>query len=72
MISMKLNLYVQLQMTSISEEAILRKLVADGDGTSEDNRIVNLFQLIGALGNSATDTKRYVSSRNYRTIDNGT
>lgn len=30
----------------MAEEAILRKLVADGDGTGDDRRIVQLFQVL--------------------------
>jgi hypothetical protein len=35
---------------SVSEVVILRKLIADGDGTSEDKRICQLIQLIQLLG----------------------
>jgi hypothetical protein len=42
----------------MADEAILRKLVADGDGTGDDRRIVQLFQLIHMLGKSNADTKR--------------
>ncbi|CAK5086312.1 unnamed protein product [Meloidogyne enterolobii] len=37
----------------MTEEAIIRKLVADGDGTSDDRRILHLFQLINSLGKSS-------------------
>jgi len=37
----------------VSEETIIRKLIADGDGTSEDRRICQLFQLIGLLEKSS-------------------
>jgi hypothetical protein len=43
----------------MSEEAILRKLVADGDGTGDDRRICQLFQLVHMLGKSNVDTKRF-------------
>ncbi|KAL7069756.1 hypothetical protein ACQ4LE_011148 [Meloidogyne hapla] len=36
----------------MTEEAIIRKLVADGDGTGDDRRILHLFQLINGLGKS--------------------
>ncbi|KAI1711218.1 tho complex subunit 7 domain-containing protein [Ditylenchus destructor] len=51
----------------LNEEAILRKLVADGDGTSEDRRIVQLFSLIGSLS-SATDTNA-VSTKILNALD---
>ncbi|KAL3097971.1 hypothetical protein niasHT_027516 [Heterodera trifolii] len=41
----------------MAEEAIIRKLVADGDGTGDDRRIVQLFQLIIMLSKSNADTK---------------
>ncbi|CAK5074758.1 unnamed protein product [Meloidogyne enterolobii] len=37
----------------MTEEAIIRKLVADGDGTGDDRRILHLFQLINSLGKSS-------------------
>ncbi|KAH7704499.1 hypothetical protein AAVH_28320, partial [Aphelenchoides avenae] len=36
-----------------SEEAIVRKLVADGDGTGDDKRILQLFALVHAMANPA-------------------
>lgn len=41
---------------SLSEEAILRKLIADGDGSSEDKRIIQLFSLIQKLSTSEAKT----------------
>ena len=36
----------------MTEESIIRKLVADGDGTGDDRRILHLFQLLYSLGKS--------------------
>uniref|UniRef100_A0A914H184 THO complex subunit 7 n=1 Tax=Globodera rostochiensis TaxID=31243 RepID=A0A914H184_GLORO len=41
----------------MAEEAIIRKLIADGDGTGDDRRIVQLFQLITMLNKANSDTK---------------
>jgi hypothetical protein len=39
----------------MSEELIQRKLVADGHGTNEDRRLLNLFTNIHSLENNPTD-----------------
>lgn len=39
----------------MSEEAILRKFVADGDGWGEDKRILTLFTALRELNQSSGD-----------------
>lgn len=47
-----LRIMTQFNQYPVNEEAILRKLVADGDGGTEDKRIIQLFNLIRKLSTS--------------------
>lgn len=42
----------------MNDETVIRKLIADGDGTSEDKRIVQLIALIKALSLSEDKDKQ--------------